>query len=110
MEFFPKILIVDDDESMRFFLAEAMKKEGYSFEVAISGKEALAKLGEGRFQIVLMDIKMPQMNGFLALEKIRDMNPDTLVILMTAFDSQKTAVEAIQRGAYDYFTKPFDLD
>ncbi len=110
MEFLPKILIVDDDESMRFFLAEAMKKEGYSFDVATNGKEALAKLGEGRFQIILMDIKMPQMNGFLALDKIKAMDPDLLVILMTAYGSQKVALEAIQKGAYDYFTKPFDLD
>jgi len=110
MEFSPKILIVDDDESMRFFLAEAMKKEGYSFDIATNGKEAIAKIREGPFKIILMDIKMPQMNGFLALDKIKTLDPDLVVILMTAYGSQKVAIEAIQKGAYDYFTKPFDLD
>jgi DNA-binding NtrC family response regulator len=110
MEFLPKILIVDDDKSMRFFLAEAMKKEGYVFDVAADGKEALEKLEKGRFQIVLMDIKMPQMNGFLVLEKIKAMDPYLLVIMMTAYGSQKVAIAAIQKGAYDYFTKPFDLN
>lgn len=110
MEILPKILIVDDDESMRFFLAEAMKKEGHPFDVAANGKEALAKIGEGSFKIILMDIKMPQMNGFLALDKIKTLDPDLLVILMTAYGSEKVAIEAIQKGAYDYFTKPFDLD
>jgi len=110
MEFTPKILIVDDDESMRFFLSEAMKKEGYVFDVAADGKEALEKLEKERFHIILMDIKMPRMNGLLALEKIKAMYPDLLVVLMTAYGSQRVAIEAIQRGAYDYFTKPFDLN
>lgn len=106
----PKILIVDDEEGMRFFLSEALKKEGYPFETASDGREALEKLRSGAFKIVLMDIKMPRLNGLMAMEKMRELNPDLLVILMTAFGTKKVALETLQKGAYDYFTKPFDLD
>ncbi len=106
----PKILIVDDEEGMRFFLSEAMKKEGYPFETASDGREALEKLRSGAFKIVLMDIKMPRLNGLLAMEKMKELDPDLLVILMTAFGTKKVALETLQKGAYDYFTKPFDLD
>ncbi|MBI3812689.1 MAG: sigma-54-dependent Fis family transcriptional regulator [Nitrospirae bacterium] len=106
----PKILIVDDEEGMRFFLTEALKKEGYPFETASDGREALERLQSGAFEIVLMDIKMPRLNGLLAMEKMKELDPDLLVILMTAFDSKKVALETLQKGAYDYFTKPFDLD
>jgi len=106
----PKILIVDDEEGMRFFLTEALKKEGYPFEAASDGREALEKLRSGEFKIVLMDIKMPRLSGLLAMEKMKEFDPNLLVILMTAFDSKKVALETLQKGAYDYFTKPFDLD
>ncbi len=110
MEPTPKILVVDDEVGMRFFLSEALKKEGYSFETASDGREALEKLRSGAFKIVLMDIKMPRLNGLMAMEKMKALNPDLLVILMTAFGSKKVALETLQKGAYDYFTKPFDLD
>ena len=110
MEFLPKILVVDDEEGMRFFLGEVLKKEGYRFELALDGREGLEKLASGGFKIVLMDIKMPGLNGLLALEKMREADPDLLVILMTAYGSKKIAMDAMQKGAYDYFTKPFDLE
>jgi len=110
MEPSPHILIVDDEESLRFFLSEVLKKEGYSFETASDGREALEKLKSGQFKIVLMDIKMPRLNGLLALEKMKEFDPDLLVILMTAFGSKKIAMETMEKGAYDYFTKPFDLN
>ncbi|MBI3595847.1 MAG: sigma-54-dependent Fis family transcriptional regulator [Nitrospirae bacterium] len=110
MDASPKILIVDDEEGMRFFLSEALKKEGYSFETASDGREALEKLQSGQCKIVLMDVKMPRLNGLLALEKMKEFDPDLVVILMTAFGSKKVAIETLQKGAYDYFTKPFDLD
>ena len=110
MEPTPKILVVDDEEGMRFFLSEALKKEGYPFETASDGREAVEKLRSGAFKIVLMDIKMPRLNGLLAMKKMRELDPDLLVILMTAFGSKKVALETLQEGAYDYFTKPFDLD
>lgn len=106
----PKILIVDDEESLRFFMSEVLKKEGYLFETASDGREAVEKLRSGAFKIVLMDIKMPRLNGLTAMEKMKELAPDLLVILMTAFGSRKLAIETLQKGAYDYFTKPFDLD
>jgi two-component system, NtrC family, response regulator AtoC len=106
----PKILIVDDEESLRFFMSEVLKKEGYLFETAADGREAVEKLRSGAFKIVLMDIKMPGLNGLIAMEKMKELDPDLLVILMTAFGSKKVALETLQKGAYDYFTKPFDLD
>lgn len=110
MNAWPKILIVDDEESLRFFMGEVLKKEGYLFETASDGREAVEKLRSGEFKIVLMDIKMPRLNGLLAMEKMKELDPDLLVILMTAFGSKKVALETLQKGAYDYFTKPFDLD
>src|SRR3989338_7972485 len=98
MEPTPKILVVDDEEGMRFFLSEALKKEGYSFETASDGREALEKLRSGEFKIVLMDIKMPRLNGLLAMEKMKELDPDLLIILMTAFGSKKVAIETLQEG------------
>ena len=105
-----KILIVDDDAGMRFFLKEALQKEGYPCDIAENGEEALKKLEQECFQIVLMDIKMPKMTGLTALSEIKRRDPDLLVILMTAYGSKTVALEAIGKGAYDYFTKPFDLE
>jgi DNA-binding NtrC family response regulator len=110
MKSFPKILIVDDEPGMQFFLKEALEKEGYPCDIAGDGKEALKKLERGHFQIVLMDIKMPKMTGLKALTEIKRRDPDLLVILMTAYGSKTVALEAIGKGAYDYFTKPFDLE
>lgn len=106
----PKILIVDDDEGMRFFLTEAVRKAGHAFDSAVDGKEALEKLEGDRFGIVFLDIKMPRLDGLTVLGEIRRRWPEILVVMMTAFNSKKTALDAIQQGAYDYFTKPLDLD
>ncbi len=106
----PRILIADDDEGMRYFLSEALKKEGYPFESAADGREALKKLESGEFRIVIMDIKMPHVDGLLAMERMKERDPDLLIVLMTAFGSKRVAIEAMKKGAYDYFTKPFDLD
>jgi DNA-binding NtrC family response regulator len=107
---FPKLLVVDDDESFRFFLTEALIKEGYSFETAANGEEALKRLEETSYDIVLMDIRMPKLGGLPALERMKTRFPNLLVILMTAYGSRKIAMEAITKGAYDYFTKPLDLE
>jgi DNA-binding NtrC family response regulator len=104
------VLIVDDVPSMQYLLKEALQKEGYPCDIAGDGEEALKKLDQGCFQIVLMDIKMPKMTGLKALSEIKRRDPDTLVILMTAYGSKTVALEAIGKGVYDYFTKPFDLE
>ena len=104
-----KILLVDDDSGMRFVLEEFLKKEGYLCDIASDGQEALEKLSEG-YSLVLMDIKMPRLGGLPALDRMKQDYPHLLVIMMTAYGSKSVALEAIEKGAYDYFTKPFDLD
>lgn len=104
------ILIVDDEESIRNILCRRLQEEGYSCEAAADGKEALWKAFVRDFDLVLMDIKMPSMSGMEALPQIVTNHPDTCVIMMTAVVDTETAVEAMKLGAYDYVTKPFDLD
>ncbi len=104
------ILVVDDEESMRFFLEETLKKEGYTVVSVGDGKEAVRRASETEFDLITMDIKMPGMSGLEALLEIKKLKPEVVVIMITAYGSEKIAIDAIQKGAYDYFTKPFDLD
>jgi len=104
------ILIVDDEEAIRAILARKLESDGYSCEVAADGKEALWKAFMKDFDLVLMDIKMPGLSGMEALPQIITNHPDTCVIMMTAVVDTETAVQAMKLGAYDYVTKPFDLD
>ena len=106
-----RILIVDDEENIRFTLREVLRREseGYQIDEAVDGQDALEKVQKAAYAVVLMDIRMPRMDGLTALRKIREARPDTIVVLITAHGTQKTAVEAIQSGAYDFFTKPFEL-
>jgi DNA-binding NtrC family response regulator len=104
------ILIVDDEESVRDSLYNWFIEDGYHVECAENAKKALAML-EGRpFDIILADIKMPGMDGMEMHRRIRTLNTDSIVIIMTAFASVDTAVQALKDGAYDYVTKPFDPD
>jgi DNA-binding response OmpR family regulator len=104
------ILIVDDEEAIRGILARKLTSDGYNCEVAVDGKEALWKAFMKDFDLVLMDIKMPGISGMEALPQIITNHPDTCVIMMTAVVDTETAVQAMKLGAYDYVTKPFDLD
>lgn len=105
-----RVLIVDDDEGMRFFLKETLSKEGLGVEEAPDAETALAKLESSSFDLVMMDVKLPGMNGMEATLRIKENDPDAMVIIMTAFSTREFAREAIKNGAYDYFTKPFSLD
>ncbi|MEK7828238.1 MAG: sigma-54 dependent transcriptional regulator [Deltaproteobacteria bacterium] len=105
----PNILIVDDESSMRFFLAEAMKKEGYSFATAPSGEEALEIYKKEAFPIAILDIKMPGISGIETFERMKHINPDVIAILITAHGLKDIPMELLNRGIYDYFTKPFDI-
>ena len=105
-----KILIVDDEPSMRFFLSEALNKQGYMCDEARDGQEAIERVQENRPDIVILDLKMPRMGGMEALKKIRALDPDTAVIIVTAFGTRETTHEAIQAGAYDCFSKPADIN
>jgi two-component system, NtrC family, response regulator AtoC len=105
----PKILVVDDDEDMRFTLREVMSREGYDVETAVDGIEALEKNQQSQFDIVILDVKMPRLDGIETLRQLRITSPELIVIMVTAFGTRALALEAIQLGAYDYFSKPFDI-
>jgi two-component system nitrogen regulation response regulator GlnG len=105
-----KILIVDDDESIRFVLKKALTKEGYEVSEAKDGVAGLAALKKGGYPLAFMDIRMPGMDGLAVLEKMKDEGIDTYVIMMTAQGTMRTAIEAMKFGAFDYITKPFDVD
>ncbi len=104
------ILVVDDDKSLREFLEIFLAQEGYNPLVAGDGPEALALLESHPVSLVLSDIRMPEMDGVTLLRRIRQRDPQMPVILITAFASLETAVDAMKEGALDYITKPFQLD
>lgn len=104
------LLIVDDEESVRDSLYNWFIEDGFKVECAENAKEALSMLEAGHFDIILADIKMPGMDGMEMHRRIRALNPEAIVIIMTAFASVETAVQALKDGAFDYITKPFDPD
>ncbi len=104
-----KILVVDDDISIREILFALLEKERYYVELASSAEEALEKIKETAFDLIISDIRMPGMDGFKLLEKIRTMNVDSAVIFITGYGSVSDAVEAIKLGVVDYIEKPFDI-
>jgi len=105
-----KILIVDDEESHRIMLSAVLDDEGYAVTDVASGREALNEIEQGPFDLVLMDLKMEEMDGIETLREIRKVSPLLPIIIMTAYASVKTAVDALKAGAFDYLTKPLDLD
>jgi len=106
-----KILVVDDEAPVREMLKKSLSQMGgFSVEVAQNGSEALKKTEEDVFDLLLTDMKMPEMDGLELLKLIKAMWPDMIVIMMTAFGSIETAVEAMKNGANDYITKPIDLN
>ena len=105
-----RVLIVDDEESVRWVLKKALEKDGLETVLAKDAAEAFERLQDGNIAVVLMDIRMPGMSGLDALEKVRKEGRNVSVIIMTAQSTMQNAVEAMRRGAYDYITKPFDLD
>jgi DNA-binding NtrC family response regulator len=104
------LLVVDDEESVRDSLYNWFIEDGFRVQCAENAKEALTMLEAGKFDIILADIKMPGMDGLEMHRRIKKLNPDSIVIIMTAFASVETAVQALKDGAYDYITKPFDPD
>jgi two-component system response regulator PilR (NtrC family) len=106
-----RVLIVEDERSMRDLLALMLRKEGYEVDAAESAEDALERMNRGaEFDVVITDISMPGISGIELLRQIRDRSPSTEVILMTAFGSKQTAIEALNAGATYYVEKPFDLD
>jgi len=102
------ILIVDDELSMREFLEILLAKEGYRVSCAASGEEACSVLDTEIFDLVITDIRMDTIDGIGVLRKAKEVNSETPVIIISAFATAETAVEAMKDGAFDYIPKPFD--
>ena len=105
-----KILVVDDDPGMRDTLEAVLTADDYKVSTAANGKDAIDILERSKFDILLLDLKMPDCKGTELLPKIKKLDPDNIVIMMTAYGTIKTAVEAVKLGAYDFITKPFELE
>jgi two-component system response regulator PilR (NtrC family) len=106
----PRILVVDDEPSMREMLRIVLRRDGYDVTVAANGTEAIEILQRDRMDLLLSDIRMPDISGVEVLRVAKEANRDLVAFMMTAFASTDTAVEAMRLGAVDYFTKPFNMD
>lgn len=105
-----RILVADDEESIRWVLSKALKKQGFSVDLAEDGLQARALARKHRYDLAVLDIKMPGLSGLELLQTLQEESPETLVVVMTAESTMENAVGAMKNGAYDYLTKPFDLD
>ncbi|OYZ17795.1 MAG: Fis family transcriptional regulator [Bdellovibrio sp. 28-41-41] len=105
-----KILVVDDEESIREFLEIMLRKEGYEITLAEDGQKAKELLQKKSFDMIISDLQMPNMTGIELLKYVRQDFPEVLFMMITAFGTTETAVEAMKMGAYDYLTKPFKID
>ena len=103
------VLVVDDEMLIRDTLAEYLGQEGFAVVTCASGEEALEKIGQRRFDIVLCDMHLPGMDGLELLDRLQRLSPETFVLLITAYATVENAVEAFQRGAHDYLMKPILL-
>jgi two-component system nitrogen regulation response regulator GlnG len=105
-----RILIADDEDSLRWVLERGLRKVGYDVTAVADGNAAIQAYEAEPFDLVFLDIRMPGVDGLAVLERLREIRPDAYVVVMTAHGSMDTAIKAMQRGAYDYLAKPFDLD
>lgn len=105
-----KIIVADDEQSMREFLEIMLTKEGYKVSLASNGEDVLKLIDNDVFDLALLDIRMPRLDGISTLKRIKAISPETIVIMITAYASTDTAIRAMKEGAYDYITKPFKID
>lgn len=104
------LLVVDDDPVITDMISQALQKEGYQIEIVNSGKDAIAKGRNKKYDLILTDLRMPDLDGMDVLGWFRKEQPEAIVILMTAFGSSNSAIESIRQGAYDYISKPFKIE
>jgi DNA-binding NtrC family response regulator len=104
------ILVVDDEEVSRYVLREALSKRGYAVEEAPDAETAIRKVSQGAFDLILLDIQLPGLSGIDAISKIKEVDPTVIILMITAFGSKEMALDAMRRGAYDYFVKPFKME
>jgi DNA-binding NtrC family response regulator len=105
-----KVLIVDDEERFRTTMCKLLTVRGVEAAMAASGKEAIEKLRQNPYDVIILDIRMPEMGGVQVLSEIRKIDPDAEVIIMTGYASVDTAKEIMKLGAYDYVLKPYAVD
>ncbi len=105
-----RILVIDDDEDICLYLREFLSREGYRVTTVTKAREALPEIKDGRHQIVLLDVRMPEINGIELLRQLRAIDSDVCVIVMTAYPSVESAVDTMKADAFDYLRKPFDLE
>ena len=105
-----RIIIVDDEKDMRDFLEIMLRKEGYDALGVESAPVALEEIKSRGADLVISDVRMPVMGGVDFLKAMKEMDPEALVVMITAYASVETAIDAMKAGAYDYFTKPFNID
>jgi DNA-binding NtrC family response regulator len=105
-----RILVVDDEDSIRNRCVQLLQRKDYNVRGVNDGEQALFLITKDRFSLVFTDIRMPGLNGIDLLERIKEISPDTEVVMITGYGTVENAVEAIKLGAYDYITKPFDMD
>ncbi len=106
----PKILIVDDDKSIRRTLRDILEFEKYEVFESGDGLDALVQIKQSKFDVIILDIKMPKMDGMEAIDRIQDLSPDTPVVMISGHGNIDTAVEAVKKGAFDFIQKPPDLN
>jgi DNA-binding NtrC family response regulator len=106
----PKILVIDDEDSMCNFMEIMLSKQGYNVDTATSGKDGVGLLKENNYDLVIADLNMPEMTGIEVLKTVRSFKKEQELIVMTAYASVDTAIEAMKQGAADYITKPFKID
>jgi DNA-binding NtrC family response regulator len=104
-----RILVVDDEDALRTVLSSELEGEGYHVRSAADGQEAINILGDQEFDLILLDIKMPNVDGFEVLKFVKERQPKTKVVMLTGFADLKNAIESKKLGAEDFVSKPYDL-
>jgi two-component system response regulator PilR (NtrC family) len=105
-----KILVVDDERGLREVLSIMLKRAGYVVTEASDGEEAIGHISKEIFDLVITDLRMPKADGMAVLKAVKSSSPETVVLVITAFATADSAVDAMKQGAYDYLTKPFQVD